>query len=470
MGKKIHKNFILIFLFYIAFMNISFGQLIKINKPNAICESDIYKDENGIRYSKLISVQFNEKVFDLKGGKLNAKISDPKTSNLQVYLSKLKQRYGNFSLVKTIPQAEWGDTIRVNKRTGQTVSIRDLSQAFKIKFDSIVPIDSILSDLRKLPFIKGADEPMQIISTDEPNDSLYSAGNQGELIRIDAPKAWGITKGINTVHISIHDEFDTTGTIPVHQDLADKIYYRYRCANGNLLSGKHGQQVAGFAGARTHNSHGVASIGWNTTLLFNSNNPFLAASQIRDAVDHGADIINFSWIVQSVNVPVRDEIYNALKQGIICVAGCGNDTTKVYPIPSIVYPAAYNFGSDGQVIAISATQFQNNQETWITGYNFSVHNDPINDPTNSFTDFAGPGGPLYALDITSSTTYVGDHWGTSFSTPIVSGVISLILAVDSTLTPNQIYDVLKNTAEKIGTNDYNYVNNTWSPRMGYGRI
>ncbi|MGB9665349.1 MAG: hypothetical protein ACPL25_10605 [Ignavibacteria bacterium] len=44
------------------------AQLVKITHPNLISESDIYVDENGKRYSNLITIKFKEKIIDIPRG------------------------------------------------------------------------------------------------------------------------------------------------------------------------------------------------------------------------------------------------------------------------------------------------------------------------------------------------------------------------------------------------------------------
>ena len=51
---------------------------------------------------------------------------------------------------------------------------------------------------------------------------------------------------------------------------------------------------------------------------------------------------------------------------------------------------------------------------------------------------------------------------------MLSALVGLILSVDSTLSPNQIYDIITGTADKIG--QYPYYENGWNQYLGYGRI
>ena len=61
---------------------------------------------------------------------------------------------------------------------------------------------------------------------------------------------------------------------------------------------------------------------------------------------------------------------------------------------------------------------------------------------------------------------------TSFSSPIISGVIAQMVASNSSLSSETIRQILKDTANKVGGYDYN-----WNPAMpghsfelGYGRV
>jgi len=58
--------------------------------------------------------------------------------------------------------------------------------------------------------------------------------------------------------------------------------------------------------------------------------------------------------------------------------------------------------------------------------------------------------------------------GTSWSTPFVSALVSLILSVNNKLTPPQIYKIITKSADKIGSQPDD--SNGWNQFMGYGRI
>lgn len=63
--------------------------------------------------------------------------------------------------------------------------------------------------------------------------------------------------------------------------------------------------------------------------------------------------------------------------------------------------------------------------------------------------------------------YTGRFGGTSFSCPIVAGIAALILSINPNLTPQQVYNTIIETTDKIG--GYSYTNGKCN-QTGYGRV
>lgn len=248
-------NFILITTFILLFCNSVYSQqLTKYTHPNLISERDLYFDNQGYKYSDLITFKFNQKIIDLPQNQTIAQISNISNQNLRNFFNSLQSKYGSIIIEKVFPSAVWGDTLKLNWRTKQLVPVKDLSQVFRIKFNKIVFIDSIMNALKQFPQIDYAHEPLQAFTTIEPNDSLYVYGNKWHHLKINAPFAWDITKGNPNLVLSINDNFG--GANFPHPDLAPKI------VRGFGVYGGHGQAVAGVAAAVTNNFIGVASLGW----------------------------------------------------------------------------------------------------------------------------------------------------------------------------------------------------------------
>jgi hypothetical protein len=201
--------------------------------------------------------------------------------------------------------------------------------------------------------------------------------------------------------------------------------------------------VSGAAAAITNNSTGVAGAAWNASILpvkvldsFGSGTDANIASGIAWAVNHGANIINLSLGGSADNPVLKSAVLNAITAGVVVVAAAGNNGAN-----TPFYPAAY----DG-VIAVGATTATGDM-AW-----FSNH--------GPWVDLAAPGVndvmPCATTVFWCTTGYVVDS-GTSFSAPLVSGIIVLVKSQHPTWTPAQILAWLGNTATDrgpAGTDDY----------------
>lgn len=455
--KKLQGILSYFLLVLVVFSSMSFSQLKKLEGNDLYTESDIYVSPEGVRYSDLITLQFNKLMINNNLNPIDININNINQTEAKDFLLSVRKKYGDFKIVKSCPQKFWGDTVAINKRTKKKVIVPDFSQLVILKFKNLVPIDSIVSSLLKQNYIAFAEGPKLGYVCAHPNDPLYSSATHWAFDIIEAEKAWDVTKGSASILVGINDRFLSGNQL--HEDIVDKVVYA-----GISYFGDHGGSIAGIAGATTDNNLGIASLGWNTKLVLTN----WFASGILEAIDHGSDVINMSWITQQNDYPeVRNAIHTALLEGIVVVAAAGNQTPEnVNYIPSVQYPAAYNFGSDGQVIATSATQWDGSNETFVDGWNFSPGTDPINNPTNSFIDISAPGKNIEIL--VDNNGYSPNGAGTSDAAPFVSALCGLILSINASLTPNQVYNIITNSADKIG--QYGYDSNGWNRYMGYGRI
>ncbi|KAF0151922.1 MAG: peptidase S8 and S53 subtilisin kexin sedolisin [Ignavibacteria bacterium] len=249
--------------------------------------------------------------------------------------------------------------------------------------------------------------------------------------------------------------------------------------NFGQYAGGHGQQVLGVAGALTdNNSSSIASIGFNTSLMwFNK-----GYNDIQRARIANADIINTSWEYWWEDGDTDAQIYGALQEGRIVVAAAGNAKRYITEPerPYVTYPAAHNFGSVGQVIAVSATgknssgieQFADTPIS-IPTFNYSPGSNPI-DSANAFIDFAAPGLGIRVLHDSLESEYATAN-GTSLSSPFVAGVVALVKSIYPSLTPQTAYTILKNSVDKVDQSrhpdSYTDANGYgWNQYTGWGRV
>jgi len=111
----------------------------------------------------------------------------------------------------------------------------------------------------------------------------------------------------------------------------------------------HGTHVSGIIGAVGDNNEGVVGICWDTSIMTlkiyaddRSVDPCAFASDaieaIQYAINMGAKVINTSWYGPDSN-GLYDAINDANANGILVIAGAGNDGSDIDAAP--VYPACY---------------------------------------------------------------------------------------------------------------------------------
>ncbi len=70
----------------------------------------------------------------------------------------------------------------------------------------------------------------------------------------------------------------------------------------------------------------------------------------------------------------------------------------------------------------------------------------------------------------SDNTYTGRGSGTSYATPAVTGVIALVIEANGNLTPLQIKEILKQTAERRGEPSVPDIDPYWNRDFGWGMV
>ena len=160
------------------------------------------------------------------------------------------------------------------------------------------------------------------------------------------------------------------------------------------------------------------------------------AGLIQTAINDGAQIISISTVVDHQNDQDKWAIARAMAQGVIVVAGMGNDAKEENDITYGRWSGTVGvsaIGTDGQLSSYSS---------WGQG-----------------VVAAGIGGPIKARDYDTST--IKDVQGTSYATPIVAGQIALARSRWPQATPNQILQ----SVTRNGSN-----NGVWNQYTGYGAL
>lgn len=331
-----------------------------------------------------------------------------------------------------------------------------------------------------------------------PNSELVSA--------INAVGAWTVTTGAPSVTVAVLD----TGVRPEHPDLQGKLHPGYdfvdsdrdrngrvvsnntandgdgrdsdptdpgdwtnanECSAGEPASGSswHGTQVAGLIGAATNNGLGMAGLGWQTMVLpvrvlgrcGGYDSDIIAAMRwaaglsqdvgvggatvnVRNA--HPARVINMSLGSEgsctAERAPQYVQVFKDLQDaGVVVVVAAGNDTGLKVSVPANCAGA----------VAVSGVRHIGSK----VGYSNIGPEVALAAPAGNCVNLQGP--CLYPL-LTSlnlgqrqpeGSGYSDSRdftVGTSFAAPLVAATVGLMLAVDPTLTPSKIREILQGTA------------------------
>lgn len=227
-----------------------------------------------------------------------------------------------------------------------------------------------------------------------------------------------------------------------HVDLKNRIepggYDFY--ANSSIITDWHGHgtKVAGVIAAQAGNGQGIAGIAgpYDVSMLpikiVNSSgksNTAILIKALEYAIAEQVDVINLSLGGDSFSAIENEVIQRAIDAGIVVVAAAGNDAKKGNPI---IYPASYD-----NVISVGAVDDTNN---WSVFSNFNV-----------FVTLVAPGERV--LTTFPNQSY-GNDAGTSFSTPIVSGTVAMMKALEPGLSNREIEGLLTMTAQDLGEPGY----------------
>ena len=233
----------------------------------------------------------------------------------------------------------------------------------------------------------------------------------------------------------------------------------------------HGTNVAGIISGKTNNTIGISGISSCASLMSLSFKYHMAttaakaASAIYKAVNQGADVINCSWKVGSVDASIENAIQYAVTngrngKGCVVVFAAGNDDES-----PIVYPASHT--PERHVISVGAISYNGKRKTttspdgedWGSNYGTNL-------------DIVAPG--VLIPTTTNGGGWVNDFNGTSAATAHVSGAAALILAQNPDLYYDEVGFILQKSANKslpgYTFSSTSKAGGTWNNEVGHGLL
>ncbi len=290
-----------------------------------------------------------------------------------------------------------------------------------------------------------------------PNDPLFE--RQWYAVQNRSFDAWTEPPLLAPVRVAVID----SGVDGTHPELKGRIVAARSFVGGSPLvdTQGHGTLVAGLIAARSDDGVGIAGLAPAAELVVakvvgrNGSIPVEAeANAIRWAVASGARVINMSLGgLRDPGHPSRDTysrleadaVSYAVSKGVLIVAAVGNsDQAPSQPWPFASWPAALP-----HVLGVSALNRRGNAPQF-------SNRDP------RFNDIAAPGQdilstlPLALTAVNPGCPEQGysscgpqeyrDAEGTSFAAPQVTAAAAMLFATEPGLTPDQVLDLLEESA------------------------
>jgi subtilisin family serine protease len=215
----------------------------------------------------------------------------------------------------------------------------------------------------------------------------------------------------------------------------------------------HGTMTAGIIAASWNEKEGMAGVNPFARLMilktlndFGKTRGSYLAEAIAYAADNGARVINLSVGGKERSEVAQRAVDYAYSKGVVMVVAAGNEGEEI---------KANSLAGSGKVLTVAATGINDERALFSNWGAVSV---------------AAPGVDILSLrarrtdtllsvhgaKYTAGSAYVGSDkryyraGGTSFSVPFVSGLASLMLAKDPSLTNRQVMNSIKSTARDVG--------------------
>jgi len=337
----------------------------------------------------------------------------------------------------------------------------------------------LASALQQDPAILYADPVRRMYPQFTPNDPLFPIqwSLTDPVAGVNAPAAWDVQQGSPGLAIAVID----TGIVD-HPDLAGRVLPGYdfvadaaaaRDGDGRDANPRdegdwaladecgfgvpafdsffHGLFVAGLIAATPNNGIGIAGMDFNAKIL-----PVRALARCGGTEADVYEAMLWASGVQIAGIPpnpnpariinmslggfggcssaIQEAVDDALAHGSVVVASAGNETLDALD---------FNPANCSGVITVGATTNVGDRTSYSnygTRIDLSAPGGDAGDETSLILStyvegLTVPGAPTFAIAA-----------GTSFSAPLVTGTVSLMLARNSTLTSGRVLSILQGTA------------------------
>ena len=248
---------------------------------------------------------------------------------------------------------------------------------------------------------------------------------------IDAVEGWRITQGDPAVVVAVLD----TGIQRGHREFRRRLLPGFDFVDDDAdpeADNPHGTLVAGVLAANSDNGFGVAGVDRGVRILpvkVLDRNGFGTTIDLAEglifAADQGADAINMSLINYPLGGSLNSALQYARRAGSILIACAGNGGVGDADVSGP--------GASPLAISVGATD-HNDLRASFSG-------------TGRALDVVAPGLDLVTTAIDPDDDRARFFSGCSAATPVVSGIATLLLSIDPSLSHDQMRAILRRTAE-----------------------
>lgn len=341
---------------------------------------------------------------------------------------------------------------------------------FMIEMASEQELDKFLNVLsskyiKEIPYVGKVEQMIADADAFFPDDSLYVAGELSYLDYVRAPEAWNISKHYGKIKVGVADWY-------CHADHPDLRFDTIFGNNTYNVQGAtdHGTVVSGFLAGVTNNHIGIAATGgFNSDLI-----AYVVPSdlRVRYLAELGCKVINCSWHSSGGYSSYSENLYREILNDLDCIVVCaaGNNAQDGGSLSAPLYPASYSS-------CLSVTTIGHRYDYGHSAYHNwkDVHCLEVNDTTtshhhNTAVDVCAPGLETRSTNFHQNIAGYSNatHSGTSFATPIVSGIAAMVRAVNPSLTAMETMNIIKETAN---ASIYDVPENAqYIGRLGTGKV
>lgn len=279
-----------------------------------------------------------------------------------------------------------------------------------------------------------------------PNDVETDIGSQWHHQNIETEAAWDLANASKKIIVAVCD----SGAQADHEDLTGNLLPGWNMVDGvadDSTTTSHGTFVAGLIAAKLNSLGGVGLAPFVKILPMRISNETGSTSMklitdcIQLAADRGAKVINVSFT--GIESPAVEAAGNyAAEKGALLVYAAGNRG---------MYRSLSSYPDYKNVFAVGATNSEDKRwQYWRAKDDWGGSN------YGPFIDIMAPGHMLYSTtkydDVLIEKYRTGS--GTSYATPVVSGVAALIFSINPKFTPAQVRSILTRSADSMGQSSY----------------